>query len=113
MHQYRGFFGGNMALLLRRFFLHLNRIGATPRVFLSTATCANPAEHAKNLTGRNVEVVSARNVLRPKRHFMFVKPDIPDFRYRDILQLRVETGSADRTCRGLANADFLPLKAIS
>ena len=26
MHEYRGFFGGNMALLLRRFLLHLNRL---------------------------------------------------------------------------------------
>ena len=37
IHEYRGFFGGNMALLLRRFSLHLNRIGARPRVFMSTA----------------------------------------------------------------------------
>ena len=90
MHEYRGFFGGNMALLLRRFFFHLNRIGVTPRVFLSTATCANPQEHAKSLTGRDVEVISARRVLRPERRFIFVNPDIPDFRYREILQLRVE-----------------------
>ena len=50
MHEYRGFFGGNMALLLRRFFRHLNRLGAAPQVFLSTATCANPQEHAESLT---------------------------------------------------------------
>ena len=93
MHEYNGFFGSNMALLLRRFFLHLSRIGASPRVFLSTATCANPKEHAENLTGRTVEVVSARNTLRPKRHFLFVKPDIPDFRYRDILRWRVENAA--------------------
>ncbi|MCY3691587.1 MAG: DEAD/DEAH box helicase, partial [Chloroflexota bacterium] len=110
MHEYRGFFGGNMALLLRRFFLHLNRIGATPRVFLSTATCANPAEHAKNLTGRDVEVISARNVLRPKRHFMFVKPDIPDFRYRDILQLRVEQAALTMLSEGLQTLIFCPSK---
>ena len=90
MHEYRGFFGANMALLLRRFFLHLNRIKATPRIFLSTATCANPEEHAKNLTGRDVEVISARNMFRPKRHFIFVNPAIPDFRYREIFRLRVE-----------------------
>ncbi len=93
MHEYNGFFGSNMVLLLRRFFLHLSRIGASPRVFLSTATCANPKEHAENLTGRTVEVVSARNTLRPKRHFLFVKPDIPDFRYRDILRWRVENAA--------------------
>ncbi len=93
MHEYNGFFGSNMALLLRRFFLYLNRIKAKPRVFLSTATCANPKEHAENLTGRTVELVSAGNALRPKRHFIFVKPDIPDFRYRDILRRRVENAA--------------------
>ena len=49
MHEYRGFFGSNMALLLRRFFLYLNRIDSHPQIFLSTATCANPQEHANLL----------------------------------------------------------------
>ncbi len=110
MHEYRGFFGGNMSLLLRRFFLHLNRIGVSPRVFLSTATCANPAEHARNLTGRDVEVVSARNVLRPKRHFMFVRPDIPDFRYREILQRRIEQAALTALSEGLQTLVFCPSK---
>ena len=110
MHEYRGFFGGHMALLLRRFFCHLDRIDASPRVFLATATCANPAEHAMNLTGRDVEVVSARNVFRPKRHFLFVKPDIPDFRYRDILQLRVEQAALVAINNGLQTLVFCPTK---
>ena len=110
MHEYRGFFGGNMALLLRRFFLYLQRIGASPRLFLSTATCANPKEHAKNLTGRDIEVVSARNVLRPERHFLFVKPDIPDFQYRDILQLRIEQASLAALSEGLRVLVFCPTK---
>lgn len=110
MHEYRGFFGGNMALLLRRFFLHLNRIGVSPRVFLSTATCANPKEHAKNLTGRQVEVVSARGVLRPRRHFMFVNPGIPDFKYRDILQRRVERAALAVMSQGLQALVFCPTK---
>ena len=111
MHEYRGFFGGNVALLLRRFFLHLARIGSRPRIFLSTATCANPKEHARNLTGReDLEVVSARDVLRPKRHFMFVDPDIPDFRYRDILQLRVEQASLAILREGLQALVFCPTK---
>ncbi len=110
MHEYRGFFGGNMALLLRRFFLHLDRIGASPTLFLSTATCANPKEHAKNLTGRDVEVVSAREVLRPKRHFMFVKPEIPDFRYREILQLRVEQAALALLNEELRVLVFCPTK---
>ena len=110
MHEYYGFFGGNMALLLRRFFLHLNRIGAKPRVFLSTATCANPKEHAENLTGRTVEVVSAKNALRPKRHFLFVKPDIPDFRYRDILRWRVENAALCALVEGWQTLVFCPTK---
>ena len=75
VHEYRGYFGVNMALTLRRFFLYLNRIGANPRVFLSTATCANPKEHARNLTEREVEVISAGRALRPLRNFLFVKPE--------------------------------------
>ena len=110
MHEYRGFFGGNMALLLRRFFLHLNRIGARPQVFLSTATCANPLEHAKALTGRDVALVSARNVLLPKRNFIFVKPDIPDYQYRDILRLRVEQAALAALTEGLQVLVFCPTK---
>ena len=110
MHEYRGFFGGNMALLLRRFFLHLDRIGASPKLFLSTATCENPEEHARNLTGRQVEVVSARGVLRPRRHFMFVNPGIPDFRYRDILQRRVEQAALAVLSQGLQALVFCPTK---
>ena len=111
MHEYRGFFGGNVALLLRRFFLHLARIGSHPQVFLSTATCANPKEHAKNLTGRDdLDIVSARDVLRPKRHFVFINPDIPDFRYREILQLRVEQASLAVLRDGSQALVFCPTK---
>ncbi len=110
MHEYRGFFGSNMALLLRRFFLYLNRIGAHPQVFLSTATCANPEEHARSLTGRDVEVVSARDVLRPNRNFLFVNPEIPDFRYWDILRLRIEQAALTALAEGLQVLVFCPTK---
>ncbi len=110
MHEYRGFFGGNMSLLLRRFFLQLNRIGAQPRVFLSTATCANPQEHAKALTGRAVEVISARDVLRPERHFVFVNPDIPDYQYWEILRLRVEQAALAAIAENLQTLVFCPTK---
>ena len=110
MHEYRGFFGSNMALLLRRFFLHLKRIGAHPQVFLSTATCANPLEHAQSLTGRDMEAVSARGIFRPKRHFAFVDPEIPDFRYRDILRLRVENAALAALAEGLQVLVFFPSK---
>ena len=110
MHEYRGFFGSNMALLLRRFFLHLDRLGANPQIFLSTATCANPQEHARSLTGRDLEVVSARDVLRPKRNFIFVDPEIQDFRYWDILRLRIERAALTALSQGLQVLVFCPTK---
>ena len=110
MHEYRGFFGGNMALLLRRFFLYLNSIGANPRLFLSSATCANPEEHAKNLTGRDIEVVSAGNVLRPRRHFLFINPDVPDYLHREIVRLRVEQAALTVLTEGLQVLVFCPTK---
>ncbi len=110
MHEYRGFFGSNMALLLRRFFLYLSRLGVSPTVFLSTATCANPSEHARNITNRAVEVVSARDVFRPTRHFVFVSPDIRDYGYREILQLRVEQAALAVLTEGLQTLVFCPTK---
>ncbi len=110
MHEYRGFFGSNMALLLRRFFLYLDRIGANPQVFLSTATCANPQEHAEALTGRQVDVISARSVLRPRRRFVFVKPEIPDYQYRDILRLRIEQAALAALAEDLQVLVFCPTK---
>ena len=111
MHQYRGFFGGNMALLLRRFFLYLKRTGTTPRVFLSTATCANPAEHSGNLTGRSkIHVISAGDVLRSQRHFLFVKPDLSDDQYQDALRERVEQAALAALSARMQVLVFCPSK---
>lgn len=111
MHEYRGFFGSNMSLLLRRFFLLLERLGATPQVFLSTATCANPQEHALALTGRKrIDLISAQNVIRPRRHFMFVKPRIPEYRYLDILRLRAQNAALAALSDGLQVLVFCPSK---
>ncbi len=113
MHEYRGFFGGNMAMLLRRFLLQLAHLGASPRIFMATATCANPLEHAKSLTGREMELVSARGVLRPQREFVFVNPAIPDFKYRDRLRLRVEYAALACLSEGLSALVFCPTKKFA
>ena len=93
MHEYRGFFGGNMALLMRRFLLHLKHLGIEPRIFMATATCANPVEHSEALTGRSMRRISAQYSLRPKREFAFINPDIPEFQYRDIFRLRIQNAA--------------------
>lgn len=93
MHEYRGYFGSNMALLLRRFSHHLARIGASPQFFLATATCANPEEHANNLTGQEFELVKAAGKLSPKRQFVFIDPAIPDYNFYGIFQARITNAS--------------------
>ena len=93
MHEYRGYFGSNMALLLRRFSHHLARIGASPQFFLATATCANPEEHANNLTGQEFELVKAAGKLSPKRQFVFIDPAIRDYNFYGIFQARITNAS--------------------
>ena len=110
MHEYRGFFGGNMALLLRRFLLHLKHLGVEPRIFMATATCANPKEHAEALTGRSMSLISAGDSLRPKREFAFINPDIPDFQYRDIFRLRIQNAALACLKEGMQTLIFCPSK---
>ena len=110
VHEYRGFFGTGMALLLRRMFLQLHRLGASPQVFMATATCANPKEHARALTGREMMLVQARNSLRPRREFVFVDPKIPDFKYRDIFRLRIELAALACLEEGAQVLIFCPSK---
>ncbi len=93
MHLYYGYFGSNMALLMRRFLLYLHRQGASPQIFLSTATCANPLALANDLTGRNSELVQARDAMRPKRNFIFVKPSIGEDRYWKHFRNRIENAT--------------------
>ena len=88
IHEYRGYFGSNVAMILRRFSHHLASHGVNPQFFLSSATCANAREHAENLTGRTFVDVNAVRSMRPSRQFTFVQPSIPDYQYWDILQLR-------------------------
>lgn len=94
MHLYHGYFGTNMALLLRRLFVQLDRLGASPKVFLSTATCANPLEHALNLTGRTAGLLQGSK-MRPRRHYLFVNPNnrhshsTPKNRRRNPLEERI------------------------
>lgn len=57
-HSYRGVFGANVALVLRRLLRIAAHYGAEPAVILASATTADPAAHAANLTGRQVTAVT-------------------------------------------------------
>jgi DEAD/DEAH box helicase domain-containing protein len=84
-HEYRGYFGINVAYIVRRVLALCESLGAHPQVIVSSATIANAHEHAEALTGRDVEVVTADNAGRPTRHFVFVNPQYPDYQYENLL----------------------------
>ena len=77
-HVYRGVFGSNVAMLFRRLIRICNYYHANPRIILSSATIANPEEHAKKLTGRNFEIVSVDGAPRGKKTFVFWNPPFID-----------------------------------
>lgn len=113
MHEYRGYFGSNVAMILRRFSYHLSSIGVKPQFFLCSATCANATEHAKNLTGLEFVEVNASNKMRPLREFVFVQPDIPDHRYWEILQLRTVLAGLACVAQGQSVLAFCPTRKFA
>ncbi len=70
-HTYRGVFGANVALLLRRLFRILGHYGASPQVVLSSASIANPAAYARDLTGRDAVAITDSGAGRGKRTIVF------------------------------------------
>lgn len=80
-HTYRGVFGANVALLLRRLFRILGHYGASPQVVLSSASIANPADYAQGLTGRDVVEITDSGAGRGERTIVFwdglADPDTP------------------------------------
>lgn len=57
-HTYRGVFGANVALVLRRLLRIAAHYGSHPTVILASATSSDPAEHARRLLGRDVTAIT-------------------------------------------------------
>lgn len=113
MHEYRGYFGSNVAMILRRLSYHLASLDVRPQFFLCSATCANAKEHAENLTGLEFVEVNASGGMRPRREFVFVKPDIPDFKYWDILQVRTVMAGLACVAEGKSVLAFCPTRRFA
>lgn len=73
-HRYRGVFGSNIALLIRRLLRLCDHYKSRPRFILSTATLANPLEFAKRLTGRTFELVDSDGSPHGRKHFVLYNP---------------------------------------
>lgn len=77
VHTYRGVFGSHVVQVLRRLLRLAGRQGADPRFILSSATIANPLEHAQALTGRKFspgQVVAENGAPAAGRHFALINP---------------------------------------
>lgn len=113
MHEYRGYFGSNVAMILRRFSHHLASLNIHPQFFLCSATSANAQEHAQNLTGLSFTEINASNGIRPQRHFFFVQPDIPNYQYWEILQLRTVKAGLACLSKGKSVLAFCPTRKFA
>ena len=74
-HVYRGVFGSHVANVLRR----LRRLAPGVRIYLASATVANPVELAERLTGiEGIRLVERDGSPQPKRHIAMWNPPIVD-----------------------------------
>lgn len=74
VHTYRGVLGSHMAHLFRRLLRIAALYGASPTFVFCSATVANPAELAANLTGTAPVPVLHSGAPQGKRHYVFINP---------------------------------------
>jgi len=77
-HAYRGVFGSHVACVLRRLRRLCNYYGSEPQFICSSATIANPGEHAEKLAGLPFEVVDSDGSPRGGKDFVFWNPPVID-----------------------------------
>lgn len=73
-HIYRGVFGSNVSLLIRRIQRICEYYGSKPQFIISTATLANPIEFAEKLTGLKYKLISEDGSPKGKKYFVFYNP---------------------------------------
>lgn len=109
-HEYRGYFGINVAYVVRRLLALCERHGAHPQVIVSSATIANAVEHAKSLTGRDVGVVSAAQAGRPTKHLVFLNPQFHDYQYENVLMHKLSLLAGECVQNGVSALVFCPTR---
>lgn len=78
VHVYKGVFGSNVGLVIRRLRRLLERAGANPVFILASATIANPRELAQELTGLSFVSVDDEGARRGSKTFALVNPPMID-----------------------------------
>jgi DEAD/DEAH box helicase domain-containing protein len=77
VHEYRGIFGSQIALLMRRLSRVCDRYNSDPQFICCSATIGNPAEHAGNVTGQPTDsftVVEEDTSTTGGTHWLFWNP---------------------------------------
>jgi DEAD/DEAH box helicase domain-containing protein len=74
VHTYRGVMGSHVAQIFRRFRRICEHYGAAPTYIFSSATVANPARLAEQLSGLSVVSLTQSGAPRGKRYLVFVNP---------------------------------------
>ncbi len=72
VHTYRGIMGAHMAQVFRRFIRICGHYGAHPVFVFCSATVANPAQLAQQLTGLHAETVAQSGAPVGKRHLVLM-----------------------------------------
>lgn len=78
IHTYRGVFGSHVANLIRRLKRIMRFYGAAPQFILTSATIANPAEHASRLIEAPVTLINRDGSPKGTRHFLLYNPPVVD-----------------------------------
>jgi len=78
IHTYRGIFGSHVANVMRRLQRVCDHYGSKPVFAASSATIANPGEHASRLLGREMKVVDKDGSPRGPKQFLFWNPPTID-----------------------------------
>ena len=76
IHTYRGIFGSNVANVLRRLHRICRHYQASPQFICCSATIANPAELARDLTGQEMVLVENDGSPKGQKHFLLWNPPL-------------------------------------
>ncbi|MBN1163061.1 MAG: DEAD/DEAH box helicase [Candidatus Krumholzibacteriota bacterium] len=78
IHAYRGIFGSHVANVIGRLLRICDHYGSRPTLAASSATIANPGEHAAKLLGRKVKTVTRDGSPRGRKQFLMWNPPALD-----------------------------------
>ncbi|MCZ7599429.1 MAG: DEAD/DEAH box helicase [Gammaproteobacteria bacterium] len=76
LHMYRGVFGSHTAQVLRRLLRLCEQYGSRPSIIACSATIGNPGDLARQLTGRECEVVDDNGAPAGARHVVVWNPPV-------------------------------------